>query len=99
MGLLITLCLINFNIYGSVGSTLAPPKRGFSYIEVWMVGVITTISVAIIEYFSILALKRRNTFSNQDKITEKIDFISFILNLVFFMFFVLIYWMKGLEYI
>ena len=99
MGLLITLSLITFNVYGSIASAFAPPKRGFSYIEVWMVGVITTISVAIIEYFSILALKRRNTFSNQDKITEKIDFISFILNLIFFMFFVLIYWMKGLEYI
>ena len=99
MGLLITLSLITFNVYGSIGSTFAPPKRGFSYIEVWMVGVITTISVAIIEYFSILALKRRNTFSNQDKITAKIDFISFILNLIFFMVFVLIYWMKGLEYI
>ena len=99
MGLLITLSLITFNVYGSISSTFAPPKRGFSYIEVWMVGVIMTISIAIIEYFSILAFKRRNKFLNQDKITERIDFISFIVNLVFFIFFVVIYWMSGLEYI
>ena len=95
MGLLITLCLINFNIYGSVGSTLAPPKRGFSYIEVWMVGVMITINFAILEYFVILAFKRRNKNANLDYIIEMIDFISLIINLAFFSSFVIFYWIKG----
>ena len=95
MGLLITLYLITFNLYGSISSTLAPPKRGFSYIEVWMVGVLITISVAILEYFAILALKRRNKNANLDKIIEMMDFISFIINLAFFSSFVIFYLMKG----
>ena len=99
MGLLITLYLITFNVYGSISSTLAPPTRGFSYIEVWMVGVIITISVAILEYFVILAFKRRNKNANLDYIIEMIDFISLVFNLVSFSFFVLFYWMKGFGYI
>jgi len=92
MGLLITLYLITFNLYGSISSTLAPPKRGFSYIEVWMVGVVTTIS------FAILALKRRDKNANLDKIIEMIDFISLIINLTFFSSFVIFYWMKGFGF-
>ena len=99
MGLLITLYLITFNVYGSISSTLAPPTRGFSYIEVWMVGVVSTISIAILEYFFILAFKRRNKNSNLDYIIEMIDFISLVFNLVFFSFFVIFYWMKGFGYI
>ena len=96
---LITLYLITFNVYGSVSSNLAPPKRGFSYIELWMVGVVTTISIAILEYFFILAYKRRNKNANLDYIIEMIDFISLVFNLVFFSFFVIFYWMKGFGYI
>ena len=99
MGLLITLYLITFNVYSSISSTIAPPKRGFSYIEVWMVGVIITISVAILEYFVILAFKRRNKNANLDYIIEMIDFISLIINLAFFSSFVIFYWMKGFGYI
>ena len=98
MGLLITLCLITFNIYGSMGSTLAPPRRGFSYIEVWMTGVIITISVAILEYFFILTFKRRKKYANLDYIIEMIDFVSSIVTLVFFSSFVMFYWMKGFGY-
>ena len=95
MGLLITLYLITFNVYGSISSTLAPSKRGFSYIEAWMVGVVITISVAILEYFFILAIKRRNKYANLDYVIEMIDFISLIINLAFFSSFVIFYWMKG----
>ena len=35
MGLLVTLHLISSNVYNSLN---APQKRGFSYIEVWMIG-------------------------------------------------------------
>ena len=99
MGLLITLCLITFNIYGSVSSTLAPPIRGFSYIEVWMVGVTTTINFAILEYFAILAIKRKNGFANLDTITKKIDLISLIISLIFFILFNIIYWPNGFGFL
>ena len=36
MGLLVTLYLISANVYNSVS---APPGRGFSYIELWAVGM------------------------------------------------------------
>ena len=97
MGLLITLYLITFNVYGSISSTLAPSKRGFSYIEAWMVGVVITISVAILEYFFILAFKRRHRNANLDYIKGMVDFISLIINLTFFSSFVTLYLLKGLE--
>ena len=100
MGLLITLCLINFNIYGSVSSTLAPPKRGFCYIELWMVGVMITIIFAILEYLAILAFKRKNGFSNlnEHEITKRIDSISLIMSFRVFILFNVIYWLNGFGY-
>ena len=35
-----------------------PNRRGFSYVELWMVGVQTSLLVAIFEYGIILALKK-----------------------------------------
>ena len=55
LGLLVTLALIASNVFNSVN---APPNRGFSYIEVWMVGVQVPILVGILEYGIILALKK-----------------------------------------
>ena len=98
MGLLITLYLITFNVYGSISSTLAPPKRGFSYIETWMVGIVMTISFAILEYFFILAFMRRNTYANLGHIIQMIDFISLIIIWTFFSSFVIVYWIKGLGF-
>ena len=43
------------NIYNSVK---APVKRGFSYIEIWMIGVQIPILVGILEYATLLALKK-----------------------------------------
>ena len=99
MGLLITLYLITFNVYGSISENLAPPERDFSYIEVWMTGVVITISVAILELFFILAIKRKNRFSNPSEMAQRIDFISLISNLLFFSSFVVIYSIKGLAYL
>ena len=47
LGLLITLDLIATNTYNSVK---APEKRGFSYLEIWMLGVQIPILLAIFEY-------------------------------------------------
>ena len=55
MGLLITLDLIATNVYNSVK---APAKRGFSYVEIWMIGVQIPILLGILEYAILLALKK-----------------------------------------
>ncbi len=52
MGMLVTLCLITANIYGTVE---APAKRGFSYLEIWMCGVQLPIVFAIVEYAHVLS--------------------------------------------
>ena len=64
MGLLVTLHLISVNVYNSVS---APPERGFSYIELWMLGMQLTIIVALVEYGMILGSKkffRKKNFTN-----------------------------------
>jgi hypothetical protein len=43
------------NVYNSVK---APGQRGFSYIEIWMIGVQIPILVGILEYATLLALKK-----------------------------------------
>ena len=50
-----TLDLIVTNVYNSVK---APAQRGFSYIEIWMIGVQVPILVGILEYATLLALKK-----------------------------------------
>ena len=99
MGLLITLFLITFNVYGDTSSDLAPPSRKFSYIEVWMVGVVITISTAILEYFFILAFKRRNKYDNLDEnhTIGRIDFISLIISIIFFGCFIKLYWLSAFD--
>ena len=52
MGLLVTLFLISSNVYNSV---TAPSDRGFSYLEIWLIGVQGPIVLAILEYGIILA--------------------------------------------
>ena len=92
LGFLITLYLITFNIYIFVSSAIAPPKRGFSYIEVWMTGVLITIGSAILELFFILAIKRCDKFSSPDKMVKTIDFMSLIITFISFFCFVIFYW-------
>ena len=52
---MITLDLIATNVYNSVK---APAKRGFSYVEIWMIGVQIPILLGILEYAILLALKK-----------------------------------------
>ena len=49
------LYLIQINSYNSVS---APPKRGFSTIEIWFVGMQAPILLATLEYGCILAMKK-----------------------------------------
>ena len=69
MGLLITLYLITFNVYGSVSANMAPPERGFSYVELWMAGMQIPILGAVIEYSTILGL-RKYSFKNEIETTK-----------------------------
>ena len=92
MGLLITLYLITCNVYGS---TNAPINRGFSYIEVWILGIQICILMAIFEYSLILALQRLNSScEKEDGLIKSIDLISFIITITFFTLFNIIYWNK-----
>ena len=99
MGLLVTLYLITFNVYVSTSSNIAPPNRGFSYIEVWMFGILVTISFAILEYFFILAYIRKNSHANSISMIRRIDLGSLIFNLNFFTSFLIFYWIKGLYFL
>ena len=65
--MLITLDLIVTNIYNSVK---APAQRGFSYIEIWLIGVQIPILVGILEYATLLALKKYN--KGKDKSTPTV---------------------------
>ena len=55
MGMLVVLFLIVTTIHGTVEG---PTARGFSYIEVWYVGMFIPIMVAIMEYAAILAMMK-----------------------------------------
>ena len=55
MGMLVTLFLISTNVYSSIN---APPERGFSYIELWMVGMQLPICIALVQYCIILGVKK-----------------------------------------
>lgn len=93
MGLLITSCLITWNIYGSID---APTNRGFSKIELWIAGMQSTILMATLEYLLVLLLNRNEIndprYSKKGRVTKVIDFISFALTVVFFITFNIVYW-------
>ena len=55
MGLLVTLHLISSNVYSTLH---APIKRGFSYIEIFMIGTQAVIFFSLLEYGLVLAWKR-----------------------------------------
>ena len=69
MGLLVTLFLISSNVYNSLD---APQGRGFSYIEIWLVGSQGPILLALIEYGCILAWKQHFSKSGSGKMDAKI---------------------------
>ena len=118
MGMLVTLHLISVNVYNSIS---APPDRGFSYIELWIVGMQLPIFMALVEYSIILGFKKfwnkdnailyvngdyltygfssnnktkemKRRKNENDLIFKKIDRISLILSMVYFIVFCLYYW-------
>ena len=90
MGMLVTIFLVVTAIYGSVE---APPLRGFSYIELWYIGVQIPIIFALIEYGITLAILKYNGTDTQLKyfaegtttgeVSKIVDFLSFCLSFAF----------------
>ena len=96
MGMIVTLYLISANVYNSVE---APAGRGFSYIEVWMIGSQFPILLALCEYGFVLFLKKINNQIMDDTI-KMLDFATMIISLLSFVTFSTVYlitlWMKKL---
>ena len=105
MGLLVTLYLISSNVYNSVN---APEKRGFSYIESWMIGTQGMILLALIEYGIVLGWKKycsntskvispKRKIAFHDKISiddkiKRIDLVALVISSIFFACFNIYYW-------
>ena len=108
--MIVTLYLISANVYNSVD---APKTRGFSYIEIWMLGTQFPIILALLEYGFILFMKKiakksddEITSFNQidtqldlDKIIKHLDFGTMIFSFFFFVIFTLLYWIVALRWI
>ena len=73
MGLLVTLFLISSNVYNSLN---APQGRGFSYIEIWLIGAQGPILLAIVEYGIILAWKQHSKKFGSSDLDGKIKRIG-----------------------
>ena len=67
MGMIVTLYLISAVVYNAVD---APRDRGFSNIEVWMLGAQFPILLALCEYGFVLYLKK---YTNQDRNQIKVQ--------------------------
>ena len=108
IGVIITLYLILINTYSSVA---APKSRGFSYIELWFVGVQVPIVFALLEYGIILAILRKKDNSSSMRIPGKksgkwyhvanliftADVLSFLVSLLYFAIFNFVYWQSGIQ--
>ena len=98
MGMLVTIFLVETAIYGSVE---APPLRGFTYIELWYIGVQIPIILAIIEYGMTLAALKYSGVDSHMKyfpegtttgdVSKKVDLISFFLSFTFILIFICSY--------
>ena len=101
MGMIVTLYLIHTNVYNCID---APHGRGFSYIEIWMIGTQIPILLALTEYGFILGWKKVAKKLNQiqqmrenkstSELNEKImilDIITMICSLLYFTIFIFIY--------
>ena len=89
----------------------APKSRGFSYIELWFVGVQVPIVFALLEYGIILAILRKKDNSSSMRIPGKksgkwyhvvnliftADVLSFVVSLLYFAIFNFVYWQSGIQ--
>ena len=100
MGMVVTIYLISANVYNSVD---APKDRGFSYIEIWMIGSQFPILLALLEYGILLYFKKAVKISNQyeanvfDEKIKMLDMATMMFNFCFFVIFASIYWIVALT--
>ena len=102
--MIVTLYLISANVYNSVD---APKGRGFSYIEIWMLGAQFPIILALCEYGFLLYLikvfkesenqknlnfKPVNAKAELDDKIKKVDFATMVFSFMFFVLFASMYW-------
>ena len=66
--MIVTLYLISANVYSSVD---APKGRGFSYIEIWMIGTQFPILLALCQYGFVLFLKKVDKKSLKNPANKK----------------------------
>ena len=106
--MIVTLYLISANVCNSVD---APKARGFSYIEVWMLGTQLPILLALCEYGLILHLKKIAKNSNGtnetmdeadseedlDQRNKKLDYATMICSFVYIIGFASLYWIVLYE--
>ena len=101
MGMIVTLYLISANVYNSVD---APKVRGFSYVEIWMLGSQFPILFALCEYGFVLYLKKvakkvdeeknlmimdREVVKTKPDLEDKIKKLDFVTMIFSFIFFAL----------
>ena len=82
MGMLVTLFLITSTVYNGVD---APKSRGFSLIEIWMIGNIIPTIIAILEYGFILYLTRKHKVNEKRfKICDELTMIIMLIYIILF---------------
>lgn len=76
MGLLITLYLVTINIYTSIE---AHDTRGFSYLDIWISGMMIPIQIGVVQYGILLSISKfANGFIFDHMVNYiKVDLISF----------------------
>ena len=98
--MIVTLYLISANVYNSVD---APKNRGFSFIEIWMLGSQFPILLALFQYGFVLCLKKFVTLSDQnetknfEKKIKMLDLATMIFSFCYFIMFASAYWIVALN--
>ena len=88
MGMLVTLYLMQMNTYNSIK---APQNRGFSYVEIWFVGIQAPIFLAILEYGILLGIKK--FWPDKELVFKNVDLSMLILSTIYLLGFNVFYWL------
>ena len=98
--MIVTLYLISANVYNSVD---APTNRGFSYVEIWMLGTQFPILLALLEYGFVLYMKKvtkvsdENDTNNYEEKIKKLDLITMLVSFGCFIMFSSVYCIVALN--
>jgi hypothetical protein len=76
------------NTYNSIK---APQNRGFSYVEIWFVGIQAPIFLAILEYGILLGIKK--FWPDKELVFKNVDLSMLILSTIYLLVFNSFYWL------